>query len=401
MKEIKVQFFGKFNIVYDGALLVGEKVHKESQFNRLLLALLYTWPNGVNKDDLESFVIGEKETSEEHTALRIIIYKAKKKLVKLGLPDINLIYQEKGTVYWCKEIPVVSDCQQMEKYYTEAEASKNVNSKEDIEKSMLLYMDAAYLYKGEFLEMYGAEIQVAHLAKKYRKLFVACINNASKMLEKLKDWDNLEALGRFAVLTQPLCNWEILVMEALVQKHMYEDATTYYADVVDFYLKECGIYPSDKLMAIMDKMEDSIQHNIGNLEAIQESLIEKEEYIRGGYFCSFPVFKGVYQMMMRQMERTGQNAYLMLCSLVDKKKRAITDEEKLEILSEDMKETIAQSIRRGDMFTRYGKGQYLVFLINTSVENCEIVKRRVDKVFGEKGYEESIKYHIDAVNCKK
>lgn len=88
----------------------------------------------------------------------------------------------------------------------------------------------------------------------------------------------------------------------------------------------------------------------------------------------------------------------MLCSLVDKNKRSITDEERLETLSEDMKETIAQCIRRGDMFTRYGKGQYLVFLINTSVENCEIVKRRVDKVFGEKGYEESIKYHIGAVN---
>lgn len=397
MKEIKVQFFGKNNIVYNDELLVGEKVHKESQFNRLLLALLYAWPNGVNKDELESFVIGEKEMSEEHTALRIIIYKAKKKLVKLGLPDINLIYQEKGVVYWCKEIPVVSDCRLMEEHYAEAEASKDENSKEDIEKSMLLYMDAAYLYKGEFLEMYGAEVQVAHLAKKYRKMFVSCINNASKMMEKLKDWDNLEILGRFAVSAQPLCNWEILVMEALVQKHMYEDATTYYADVVDFYLKECGIYPSDRLVAIMDEMEDSVQCSIGNLDTIQENLVEKEEVLRGGYYCSFPVFKGVYQMAMRQMERTGQNAYLMLCSLVDKKKRPITDEERLELLSEDMIETIMKSIRRGDMFTRYGKGQYLVFLTNTSLENCEIVKKRVDKAFGEKGHVESIKYHIDGV----
>lgn len=401
MKEIKVQFFGKNNIVYNGELLVGEKVHKESQFNRLLLALLYAWPNGVNKDELESFVIGEKEMSEEHTALRIIIYKAKKKLVKLGLPDINLIYQEKGVVYWCKEIPVVSDCRRMERHYAEAEASKDENTKEDIEKSMLLYMDAAYFYKGEFLEMYGAEVQVAHLAKKYRKMFVSCINNASKMMEKLKDWDNLEILGRFAVAAQPLCNWEILVMEALVQKRMYEDATTYYADVVDFYLKECGIYPSDRLMAIMDEMEDSMQYSIGNLDTIQENLVEKEQVLRGGYYCSFPVFKGVYQMAMRQMERTGQNAYLMLCSLVDKKKRPIMDEERLELLLEDMKETITKSIRRGDMFTRYGKGQYLVFLVNTSIENCEIVKKRVDKAFGEKGYVESIKYHIHGVNFKK
>ena len=226
--EINAHFFGNFNIVYEGTPLFGEKVHKESQFNRLLLAVLYAWPHGVDKDELERFVIGENELNQEHTALRIIVYKAKKKLVKLGLPDINLIYHEKGVFYWCKEIPVVTDCRQMEEYYEKAEAIKEAENKDDIEKSMSLYMDAAYLYKGEFLEMYGAEIQVAQLAKKYRKLFVACINNAAKMMQKLKDWDNLEELGRFAVSAQPLCNWEELVMEALVQKRMFEDATAYF-----------------------------------------------------------------------------------------------------------------------------------------------------------------------------
>lgn len=398
--EITAQFFGKFNIVYNGTPLVGEKAHKESQFNRLVLALLYAWPNGVNKDELETFVIGENEMSEEHTALRIIIYKTKKKLVKLGLPDINLIYQEKGMVYWCREIPVIADCRQMEAYYAQAEALKSTSNKEDTEKSMLLYMDAAYLYKGEFLEMFGAEIQVAQLAKEYRKLFVTCINNASKMMEKLKDWDNLEMLGRFAVSAQPLCNWEILVMEALVQKRMYEDATTYYADVVDFYLKECGIRPSERLMHIMDEMEDSMQHSVETLDTIQESLGEKEIQARGGYYCSFPAFKGVYQMLMRQMDRTGQNAYLMLCSLVDKKNRPIRDEEKLDVLSSDLRDTIELSIRRGDMFTRYGKTQYLIFLTNTSLEHCKIIEERISKTFYEKGHTEEIKYHVNSVNYK-
>ena len=399
--EISVQFFGKFNIVYDGTPLVGEKVHKESQFNRLMIALLYAWPNGVDKDELERFVIGENEMNEEHTALRIIIYKTKKKLVKLGLPDINLIYQEKGVVYWCKEIPVVSDCRMMEEYYTKAEEGKDAENKIDVEKSMLLYMDAAYLYRGEFLELYGAEIQIAHLAKKYRKLFVDCINHASKMMEKLKDWDNLEMLGRFAVLAQPLCNWEILVMEALVQKRLYEDATTYYSDVVDFYLKECGIYPSEDLMRIMDELEDSMQHSIGTLDSIQENLEEKEELIQGGYYCSFPVFKGIYQMIMRQMERTGLNAYLMLCSLVDKKGNPLRDVNKLDDLSPDLKEVIEKSIRRGDMFTRYGKGQYLLFLANTSLENCRIVEERIISSFSQVGHHDLLKFHINSVNYRK
>ena len=399
--EIKVQFFGKFNITYNGTPVVGEKVHKESQFNRLMLALLYAWPNGVDKDDLERFAVGENEMSEKHTALRIIIYKTKRKLVKLGLPDINLIYQEKGIVYWCKEIPVVADCHQMEDYYAKAEAMREAQNKEDIEKSMLLYMDAAYLYKGEFLELFGTEVEVAHLAKKYRELFVSCINHASKMMEKLKDWDNLEMLGRLAVSAQPFCNWEILVMEALIQKRMYEDATTYYSDVVDLYLKECGIYPSEDLMHIMDELEDSMQHSMGTLESIQAKLEEREEAVRGGYYCSFPVFKGIYQMIGRQMDRTGLNAHLMLCSMTDPESGLSGGGKEQDELSSDLKEAIEMSIRRGDMFTRYGKGQYLILLFNTGLENCKIVQKRINSVFSEMGHRNVLKYHARSINYQK
>lgn len=399
--EIRAQFFGKFNITYNGTPVVGEKVHKESQFNRLMLALLWAWPDGVDKDVLERFAVGENEMSEKHTALRIIIYKTKKKLVKLGLPDINLIYQEKGIVYWCKEIPVVADCRRMEAYYAKAEAMQENHSKEDIEKSMLLYMDAAYLYKGEFLELFGAEVEVAHLAKRYRKLFVSCINHASKMMEKLKDWDNLEMLGRFAVSAQPFCNWEILVLEALIQKRMYEDATTYYSDVVDFYLKECGIYPAEDLMHIMDELEDSMQHSVETLDNIRTNLEEREEAVQGGYYCSFPVFKGIYQMTCRQTDRRGLTAHLMLCSLADAMSCLNGDGEEQDELSAGLKEAIESSIRRGDMFTRYGKGQYLILLFDAGLENCKIVQKRINNAFGEMGHRNMLKYHTRSINYKK
>lgn len=399
--EIKVQFFGKFNIFYNGTPVAGEKVHKESQFNRLMLALLWAWPNGIERDELERFAVGENEMSEKHTALRIIIYKTKKKLVKLGLPDINLIYQEKGVVYWCKEIPVVADCRQMEAYYAKAEAMQETRSKEEIEKRMLLYMDAAYLYKGEFLELFAAEVEITHLAKKYRELFVSCIDRASKMMERLKDWDNLEMLGRFAVSAQPFCNWEILVMEALIQKHMYEDATTYYSDVVDFYLKECGIYPSENLMHIMDELEDSVLHSEGTLDSIQTNLEEREEAVHGGYYCSFPVFKGIYQMLGRQVQRTGLNAYLMLCNITGSESCLNGNEKKQEELSADLREAIEMSIRRGDMFTRYGKGQYLILLFDTGLENCKIVQKRINRAFSEKGHRDMLKYHTRSINYQK
>ena len=190
-------------------------------------------------------------------------------------------------------------------------------------------------------------------------------------------------------------------MEALIQKRMYEDATTYYSDVVDFYLKECGIYPSEALMHIMDELEDSMQHSVGTLESIQAKLEEREEAVRGGYYCSFPVFKGIYQMIGRQMDRTGLNAHLMLCSMTDLESGLSGDGKEQDELSADLKEAIEMSIRRGDMFTRYGKGQYLILLFNTELENCKIVQKRINSAFGEMGHRDMLKYHARSINYQK
>lgn len=39
--KIKVQMFGNFRMDYNGAPFVAEKMHKESQFNRMMQALIH------------------------------------------------------------------------------------------------------------------------------------------------------------------------------------------------------------------------------------------------------------------------------------------------------------------------------------------------------------------------
>ena len=84
--KIKVQMFGNFRMDYNGASFVAEKMHKESQFNRMMQALIHYSDCGIAKDKLEEIVIGERDIDAPHTALRVIVYKTKQKLAQLGLP---------------------------------------------------------------------------------------------------------------------------------------------------------------------------------------------------------------------------------------------------------------------------------------------------------------------------
>ena len=60
----------------------------------------------------------------------------------------------------------------------------------------------------------------------------------------------------------------------------------------------------------------------------------------------------------------------MLCTILDSKGNPMRDGSRLEELSERLRNTIIDSVRHTDTVTRYGNGQYLVLLINTTEEDC-------------------------------
>lgn len=100
------------------------------------------------------------------------------------------------------------------------------------------------------------------------------------------------------------------------------------------------------------------------------------------------------------MERGGQSVYLMLCTIVDSKGNPMKDGEQLGDLSDRLGDAIRRSIRQGDAINRYGKGQYLVLLVNTTYENCSIVKKRINSNFLIGRQRTGVKYHVSPVRCK-
>ena len=138
--------------------------------------------------------------------------------------------------------------------------------------------------------------------------------------------------------------------------------------------------PSQKLLDSLQQLGDQFIHPGDSLEHIQENLGESGEGT-GPYICNYPVFQGVYQVQNRIAERSGQSMYLMLCTIVDSKGNPMREGKQLEELSDRLGEAILCSIRRSDVVNQYGKGQYLVLLLNITLENCRLVQKRIDSHF--------------------
>ena len=162
----------------------------------------------------------------------------------------------------------------------------------------------------------------------------------------------------------------------------------------------CGIYPSSRLLEILEKYSNQMNHAHEILENIQEGMNEQEETERGGYFCSYPVFKGIYQASIRIMKRTRVPVYLMLCTLEDEEDRQVQSETKINKYSRQLKKCVGESIRYSDIYTSYGKVQFLIMLIGIKREDCEIVKKRINRQFAKKNPRVAEKYHVNSIVCE-
>ena len=96
-----------------------------------------------------------------------------------------------------------------------------------------------------------------------------------------------------------------------------------------------------------------------SLEYIQRSL--DEESAKGAFYCEYPVFRDLFQLERRAIERTGDSIYLCMLTVTGLNGQV----PKTPILNKAMdhlEESIRSSLRCSDVFTRYSISQYLILL---------------------------------------
>ena len=386
-----VRMLGGFSMTWNGKLIAGGSKASESQFTYLLQILIHNRDKGVPRDRLEQLLFEDRDLSNVHHALQSIIYNTKKKLEKAGLPRLNYIEQRKGVFFWTDQIPMVEDASEFISLYRQAEAAENADER------LALYLEACHWYDGEFLPAQTAVIWAAQEARRLKGLFCESVERAAALLRVNQDYFQMEELGVRAAKIDPLADWETITMEALVSLGRYEEARKLYDDTVQYYFAEEGLRPSRKMMEQFDRLGAEMKHQHAALDMIQEELSGARDEFPGGYLCSYPVFQGIYRMVERMLERGGQSVYLMLCTVIDGKGNPMKDGPMLEELAKRMGDAVRRSVRRGDAMCQYGKGQYLVLLVNTTRENCTVIQKRINYRFIVGRQRSGIEYYVNSV----
>lgn len=403
-----VTTFGGFSMTYNGKSIEGRK-NGNSQFATLMQMLIHYKNKGVKREQLEEVLFGDRDVDDVHHALQSVIYNAKVKLKNSGLPkDINYIEIVEGVVYWTNDVPVWEDATEFDKLYRQVDdLDKKLAEKPedrtdaDIQEELKLLDQVIMLYKGEFLPSGILNLWIASENQRYEMLMKECVDKTANLFRLKNDYESLESLGRYISKLQPYGEWESLTMEALVVLGRYDEARTLYADTVERHFEDRGLRPSENLMKSLESLGNQVVHSYEVLDEIQLKLMEQkakpEEEGYKAYLCSYPSFRGIYQHLARMLDRSGQSIYLMSCSIVDSKGNPMKESPTLDELAGRLQDTLLKNLRKGDVVNRYGRGQFLVLLINTTREGCDVVQKRIDQHFLTSRQRTGIRYHVNAL----
>ena len=371
---LQVQMLGVFNIKY-GNQPISLGRNTATKAVKLLQVLLYHLEKGISRETLIECLYGREDLTDAANNLRVTVHRLKKLLVDAGLPEHDYITIKKGIYQWDSPMPVLVDALELKKLVETAEEN-------DEEKKFDMLEQACMMYTGEFLPNMSGEDWVVIEALQYKKLYADALRQVCDWKLDHGEYEQVLKLCGPACEMYPFDDWQTVKIDCYIGLHRYKDALKEYEETAKMLVEELGVSPTPKMMEQFKLMSKRISNRPQEIDEIQDQL-QEDTWERGAFFCTVPGFRDAYRVIRRCMERNGQSVFLLVCTLVDSKGRPMEQSDKLETMSEELFLSIKNSLRRCDSFTKYNTAQYLVMLMGTNEENCQIVIDRITKRFTE------------------
>ena len=342
--------------------------------NLFLLILLYGEAGIEKRKAMELLYQNDDgDESSQYGRFRVLVYRLKKYLIELGLMQENDTLHKKGVFCWQpQELEIQIDAKIFESAAKEALINQTAES----------FDRACTFYQGEFLTELTSEPWVAQKQVYFQNLYTQCVRSHLRLLNAGKHYGCMLEAAKRAARLYPYEEWYIGWMEALMGMERWKEAFQVSEELEKNLMDQMGLRPSPEVQERVQKINMQIRGSSKQLWEIRQELEEKD-YPQGGFFCNYSTFAWAYRYKIRKTARDGLSHYLLLCSLteIQEGNSWFQEGEVLDTTMEYLGESIAVSLRRTDIYTRYSKNQYLMLMFQMKQEDCSHISQRIEQKF--------------------
>ena len=365
-KSLRVEMLGGFTIISDGNRIT-EQARKSSKVWRLLQYLITNRYRSVSQDELLEVFCDEDLQINPGSVLRTMVYRARGALEKSGLDCAdNLIIAKSGGYSWNNNIQCTTDIEDFERLIKKAGV-------EGIEKKSQLdiLLQAAELYKGDFLPNSTGDLWVIPLVRYYRTLYLGCVHDAVDLLDGFGQHSEAEELCTKALCIDPFD--EQLIehhLKALITQEKTDEALRVYKKMETMFYDVLGVNFSDNLRALYSKIQFQETKSQMPLENLLGEWLDDADF-PGAYYCDASIFKALYQIEARSVPRSGRTAFIIRFDTKHEPKGKDSG------IMKQLGTAIPGCLRMGDLYTRSSPSQFMILLYSLTQEDCTMLINRI------------------------
>ena len=338
---------------------------------------------------------GKEKNDKSSGALKTMLCRFRNSVEKNDIWELeDIIVTKRGCYQLNPNLLYNIDIENFEMKCVDAERFFN-----EPEKCLQIYKEVAEIYQGNLLPKSEGENWVIPKRNYYSNMFLTAMRNALYLLKEKGDREAILELCQKVLsidIYDEYFNYEMI--NTYIELERNEDALRHYNYITKLYYSKLGVQIDEEIRNLYGKILSLQKKKEADIDIIQKGL-EAESSSKGAFICEFGVFKEIYHLESRCLERSGGTMFMAVMNVESTARKEIKPE-RLDNIMNGVMNVCCKTLRRGDVLSRYSPNQIVLLLPMVNLEDGNIVMERIIKSYKREYPKVNIKitYDIRAVN---
>jgi len=243
-----------------------------------------------------------------------------------------------------------------------------------------LYQRALTLYSGDLLSTAEQDEWVVSASVGLHGKYLKLVYEYLDFLKQTEEYNDIIQTCRFALETDSFDErLHLELMNALVKTNRNNEALMQYKHVTNLHFRYLGVKPPEGIQQFYKQIIQAGNSLEMNLDSMREELQEYGD-VSGAFECEYAVFREIYNLQMRNLERFGTNMYLAMIMVSSMDGEPI-DPLRLDDIMKGLSSILKERLRKGDTFTHFSPSQFALLLPTVTDETSHMVIERIKRFF--------------------
>lgn len=372
---IRIQMMGKFTI-YINERNADQMINKSKKGVALMQYLILQRGDMVPNFRLLEALWPEDQSSNPENALKTLVSRMRAMLNQVSPGLGGCIVADRGAYHWRCLPGMEIDLYEIEDLFT-AIGLGNKEADADLQQK---YARLMKLYASDLLEG-GEQCDWAlSRAVALHNQYLTAVYSYLEILKRENNYDEAINVCRAALDVDAFDEQlHLELMSALTKTKRNNEAMMQYKHVTNLHFRYLGVQPPAAIQEFYKQIMQAGKTLEFNLDTIRNELREHGE-VRGAFVCEYAVFKEIFNLQMRNLERLGSTMFLGLIMISNINGQPMDPMKQNDIMN-GLLDILKKNLRKGDTITHFSPTLYALLLPTVNFSTGNMVMERVKRLF--------------------